>query len=176
MDNQNPETLEGTEKKEPIKDPVIYIEEFRKSKLYEQELSRFKAGKTFTEEYPGEMIEIFEDQENTRQCLIQFARDSGVLIYERSKYDNGEKDSPITEYLSLLKEYKMHPERYPDALAYDSMRGMYHNSATDFISKKFNISKHLSIGIVQILAISQGLESFGFATQDRTELLRRSLS
>jgi|WetSurMetagenome_2_1015567.scaffolds.fasta_scaffold41789_2 hypothetical protein len=169
----NPDNNENEERK-PITNPVVYLKKFREDELYQKAFVNFKSGKSFTEEYPDEMRDLFEDNEKGRQALIQFARNGTMLVYERSLYSNAKENNPIDDYFSLIKDYRHHPENY-DALGYDTTRGSYHDRATKFISEKFNLPKTLSIGMVQIMAINKGLESFGQASNDRIQAISRTL-
>ncbi|HOX95936.1 MAG TPA: hypothetical protein PLI45_01005 [Candidatus Woesebacteria bacterium] len=157
-------------------DPVEYVENFRQSEQYKKGFANFKSGKTYSEDYPYEMRDLFESDEKARLCLIHFAEDEDVMLdYKKNIYSgNSSEINPLDEYFSLLKHHVTHQDQY-DAIGYDQLRGSYHDRARNYIMKKFNIARDISIGLVQIMAIKKGLESFGLAKENRYNALARTL-
>ena len=172
--DENRDQTKVEKETEIVSNPLVYLDKFRNSQVYSEAFDKFKSGKTFTEEFPGEMQLAFEKLDNCRQTLIQFAKDGTMLEYEKTNYSETRVNNPIDDYFSVLKEHSIHSERF-DAVSYDKYRGEYHDNATDFVYKKLNISRMLAVGIVQIMAIEKGLESFGLIEQDRIKSIARTL-
>ena len=161
---------------EPIKilsNPTEFLNLFRRSNHFKQAFDEFKIGKAFTEESPGEMQAKFEEMESARQAMVKFAITEGVVLhYEPSMYD---KNNPLDEYFTFLRDHISHPEKYADVVAYDKLRAMYHDDATKYLSKKLNLSFALAVGMTQIMAVDKKLQSFGFVEQNRLKMLAKSL-
>lgn len=152
-------------------DPDVYLNRFRNSNEYIIAFDKFKNGKVYVEEYENEMRDLFEDSENARQEMIRFARTGPMLKYDVVLHS---ANNPLLAYFGLLKDYRVHPDRH-DAISYDSLRAQYHDSATNYIKEKFRIPKALSVGMVQLMAIDKGLESFGLVEESRLKRLANSL-
>lgn len=152
--------------------PKEYFGKFRESGEYARRFQLFKSGKNFTEEYLGETRDEFEKMETARLALVEFSKNQGIVKYDHILY---EKNNPISDYLRLLDDQKKHPDRFDDVVAYDKVRFGLHQDATRYIATKFNIPEKIAEGIVQLMAINKGLESYGVAEQDRIERIKTTI-
>lgn len=148
-------------------DPFKYIEDFRSSKEYETAYEIFFRGKTPDDDVTEqEKRNAFEGDEKARKALIDYARNSDSLGYDRNKYSDEFNDC-LKTYHEHIEEYDIFQENYNLSI-YDELRGTYHNNAATILEKDLKIPHILAIGIVQLLTVSSGVENWSNSELDRT--------
>lgn len=165
-DMRNTETIESLP--QLFNDPVEYLTCFRDSASYRNSYVKFYEGKEFSQDVSEiDKRDVFEGDETCRKSLIEFARTQDMILkYTPEYYDESFKDN-IKDYFSLIKDFaKGRVSGGEGVAAYDRLRGSYHDAAAQELSDSMGISHRLARGLIQVMTIHEGLDTFDSAGQD----------
>lgn len=148
-------------------DPFIFIDAFRDSLEYKKEFSKFYENKSVSSDVSElEKQSIFEEDETARKVLISFARhNSDEKFLYSHKFYSREFNEAVEHYFDHLKDFNKFRGKN-DLKIFDDLRGQYHNAAADQLVKDMDISHKLGRGLVQIMSVEKGLESYDAVGQD----------
>lgn len=150
--------------------PKELITIFRNSKEYSNAFSTFYNGKNLASDVTQEeKREVFENQNETANTLLEFAKKHKVTFKYNPIFFPGEAQQAISDYEQSMRDMiKMHRINTPgQIMQYDSYRFSCHNLAAASLTKA-NIAPSHNMGkaMVKLLMISKGLDSHGASMSD----------
>jgi len=159
-----------------ITDPKEFLENFFGSDEYRKAYESYYEGKKPIDVAEEEKRESFNQSENARIAIINFSRNNRIILkYDRDMYSDDFKRH-FEDYRHSIKDIRK-GTRYlnsQEILERDEYRRYCHSNCADtLIRDGITSSRDLARGLVQLLTIEEGLETFGGAEEDDNERIRR---
>jgi hypothetical protein len=180
-EKNQPETRNEKPEDEFVKitDPEEFLEEFFKSGEYKEAYDSYFEGKKLdpdvTEE---EKADSFNSSDNARIALINFSRNNRIIIkYDRRMYSE-EFNKNFQDYVHSIGDVRKKTKWVDEdkIKGWDQDRRSCHSRCSDTLVRDGVVRyKNLAEGLVQLLSIEKGLETFGNAEEPTYERIRRSL-
>jgi hypothetical protein len=161
-----------------ITDPEEFLENFFGSDEYEEAYKRYYEGKNPIDVTEEEKRESFARSDNARMALIDFSKNNRIILkYDPNMYSK-EFNNDFQEYVHSIKDVRKNA-RYIDSddiYKWDTNRRYCHLECASTLVRD-GIVKHqnLAEGLIQLLTIEMGLETFGSAEESTHEKIKRSI-
>ena len=178
---QSPDEKEPNNEIVKTADPNEFLQNFRDSDAYKEHMDEFYKGKDLPDNLDSrEKMETFEDGESGRRALIEYAHEGGHLLKYDPEYYSKEFGKHFAEYKDFMKDFmRGHIEGSNRELvvAIDHMRSIRHQAASNMLVRT-GITKcnKIARGLIQLMMIEKGLETFDNAKISETDRLRWQLS
>ena len=149
-----------------ITDPEEFLENFFGSDEYEEAYKRYYEGKNPIDVTEEEKRESFDRSDNARMALVDFSKNNRIILkYDRDMYSK-EFNNAFQEYVHSIRDVRKN-SRYIDSddiYKWDTNRRYCHLECASTLVRD-GIVKHqnLAEGLIQLLTIEMGLETFGEA-------------
>jgi len=149
-----------------ITDPEEFLENFFGSDEYEEAYKRYYEGKNPIDVTEEEKRESFDRSDNARMALIDFSKNNRIILkYDPNMYSK-EFNNDFQEYVHSIKDVRKNA-RYIDSddiYKWDTNRRYCHlECASTLVRDGIVNCQNLAEGLVQLLTIEMGLETFGEA-------------
>ncbi|HQG78869.1 MAG TPA: hypothetical protein PK564_00805 [bacterium] len=149
-----------------ITDPEEFLENFFGSDEYEEAYKRYYEGKNPIDVTEEEKRESFDRSDNARMALIDFSKNNRTILkYDPNMYSK-EFNNDFQEYVHSIKDVRKNA-RYIDSddiYKWDTNRRYCHlECASTLVRDGIVNCQNLAEGLVQLLTIEMGLETFGEA-------------
>ena len=176
------ETVESNEKTKDevftkIENPIEFLSVFYKSEFYQKEFDDFYRAKNINKQEitHEELVEVFERTDVARRSLVSFSQENTVILkYSPDMYSEKFK-SNFRDYLGIIKDitnpHVVNPE---NVISLDNMRSDYHsNCAQALVEQGITKSNKIARGLVQLMIIEKGFDTFSNAQVDELSRLRK---
>lgn len=164
---------------EKIKDPKAYLDSFKDSEHYKIAFSAFYDGKNLAPDVTEEeKVEVFENSEAARLSLILYAQDNNkILEYSPDMYSQQFNEKFRDYYYTMRDMVKGNfPNSQEAIIALDDIRSTYHTEAAkELVSQGLAPSVKIARGMIELMIIEKGLESFAGAKTSESEKLRQQI-
>ena len=166
LDMNNTETIENLP--QLFSNPAEYLNYFRDSDTYKNACAKFFEGKRLSQDVSEiDKRTAFEGDETCRKSLIEFARTQDVVLRYAPEYYGEDFRENINDYFSLIKDFdKGRVSGREGIAAYDRLRGSYHDAAAQVLIGSMGVPHRLARGLIQVMTIQEGLDTFDSAGQD----------
>ncbi len=175
LDMNNRETIETLP--QIFNDPVEYLNYFRDSDTYKNTYIKFYEGKKLSSDVSeADKRDVFEGDETCRKLLIEFARTQDKVLSYAPEYYSEDFRENIKDYFSLIQDYdKGRISGHDGISAYDRLRGSYHDAAAQVLTASTGVPHRLARGLIQVMTVQKGLDTFDSAGQDERRRLLSTL-